>query len=296
MKTIFFTLLIILSRYSIAQDPQYCSTTEIPLPLLAGSSDCGIYQNYSPQNLLTTPIKTLRIAIHIMQKSDGSGNFQNIPYHMSFINEVESQANFHYEILGVANMGTSIHISDSRIRLYFERIYFHLNTSDYMAANASADYTKYVTSDFDGYGLLTTSQILELRAIAMSKSPIAANAQAVLDFIDGQSEYNPAFIIEEVTTPRMEEKIIKGKTESEIKLHCFPNPSESSVNIEIMGLTEAALGDLFVIDVAGKIIQSFKIKDEYQTISIAGLSPGMYHVILSQQGTIVSSEKIIILK
>lgn len=160
MKNIILLFLTILFwRSAKAQDPQVCGTTDISLPLLAGSTACGIYTNYSPNNPLTMPIKTLRLAIHIMQKTDGTGNLENIPAHLAFLDEIENKANIRYANLGIPNMGTSIHTLDSRIRFDFEVIYYHKNTTDYTLQNTPADYIKYVTTDFDGLGLTLDDKI-----------------------------------------------------------------------------------------------------------------------------------------
>jgi len=54
---------------------------------------------------------------------------------------------------GVLNMGTTAYVQDSRIRMVVERIYFHPHTEDWNYTNAGTMFTKYVTNDFDNYGL-----------------------------------------------------------------------------------------------------------------------------------------------
>jgi predicted Zn-dependent protease len=154
MKNLSFILILtLISHFGYNQDSSYCETnlSSTSDPHIGG--ECSDYSNYSPANSLITPIKTIRLSIHIMQKDDGTGNIENIPSHLIFLAEIQNQMNNHYANLGVLDVGTSIHILDSRIRVVFEKLYFHAHTADYLLEDTDGDFIDFVTNDVDSYGL-----------------------------------------------------------------------------------------------------------------------------------------------
>jgi len=151
MKKIAFLLIAFLSSYSISA--QYChNVNEDEGSGLKISSICSNREEYTPLISGQTPIITVRIAFHIMQDDNSSGNFQNIPSHRTYLNNIANHTNYLLSNLGVLNIGTTPYIQDSRIRIYLEDIYFHPHTSDWANSGSTSNYLygKYVTNDFDG--------------------------------------------------------------------------------------------------------------------------------------------------
>jgi hypothetical protein len=155
---------------------------------------------------------------------------------------------------------------------------------------------KTVQGSPQGYFSLTPSQRLDLEKVASSESPVSANARAVLNFIDDVHPYEPAYPIDEESNPRSYHPARKVLSVSEIKLHCFPNPSHGSFSVEISGLNEAPNGSVLVYDITGNLIRNLKINDEYNSISINNLSSGLYNVVFFQNGVSVANEKLVVLK
>lgn len=73
----------------------------------------------------------------------------------SYITNVVTHSNEYLMNLGLLNIGSTAHIVDSRLRVELEDIYFHPHTVDHAVnmSTGAAMYTKYVTNDFDNYGL-----------------------------------------------------------------------------------------------------------------------------------------------
>jgi hypothetical protein len=134
------------------------------------SADCGVKANYTPIVNDHTPIVTVRIAFHVFQKSDRTGNFQNNPTDIKYLENIINNANLRYSNLGVLNMGTSPYIQDSRIRLVLENIYFHANTADWMVSSGSDAFTKYVLNSYENYGL-TDDKKYNVQHILISGNP-----------------------------------------------------------------------------------------------------------------------------
>ncbi len=90
---------------------------------------------YSPFIQETVPLKYVRVAIHVFSHSSGKDSFQDHPEHRAFLENTMKKLN---ELL--SNMPplepagapeiTSAHISDARIRVFLDTIYFH--TDDYV--------------------------------------------------------------------------------------------------------------------------------------------------------------------
>ena len=157
---------------SVNSQTLYCDVdANTPIePVLLSSVECSNYTNYSPIVAGQTPIKIIRIAFHIFQKSDGSSNFQNTSEDIAYLNGVINKSNFHLANLGILNMGTTPFIVDSRIRLELEKIYFHPHDEDYMTPVSSVVYNKYVINDFDGYNM-TDDDKYNVQHIIISGNP-----------------------------------------------------------------------------------------------------------------------------
>ena len=121
-----------------------CHTADTPPPLMLGPTlGCANTSNsasvnneeYIPQP--NDPIKTVRVVMHIMQKSDGSDNFQeNVPADIAYLNAMfgplggpnHPNINTHFGVNPEPLYGGPTgnpYTSDSRIRFQLEGIYFH---------------------------------------------------------------------------------------------------------------------------------------------------------------------------
>jgi len=87
------------------------------------------WENYVPEDARFYPVARLKLVVHILQKSDGSNNFQNTEEHLQAIERVLFHAHDIFVNLKPLKLGKSVHIPDSRIRLVFQRenFFFHQN-------------------------------------------------------------------------------------------------------------------------------------------------------------------------
>lgn len=89
-----------------------------------------------------TPIKNIRVVMHVVQQDDGSRNFQNTPAHLSIINQLMVQTNSYFQTLtfltNTSATCPSPFIADSRIRFVpTGQVYFHQD-SDFWCAGTPA--------------------------------------------------------------------------------------------------------------------------------------------------------------
>ncbi len=102
--------------------------------LKSGASDCGLISSYTlDPTPAHTPIKTLRIAINIFQRSDGTGNFNGGSAHIiSEFNRLIDSANTRLANIRIHDPASSgPHIPDSKIRLHLNDIYFYQDNDLY---------------------------------------------------------------------------------------------------------------------------------------------------------------------
>jgi hypothetical protein len=156
----FFSIIMFLSL-NITLKAQ-CTMKQYPFPMAkkSASGTCDNSIEYAPLIPSHTPIKYIKVDIHVFQMDDGTGNLQNIPAHTFYINDVIKQANAWMGGLEKPNIGTTPYIFDCKVRLVLTHIYYHAHTVDWQwgtpdnrRAMADAMYTKYVTNDFDNLGL-----------------------------------------------------------------------------------------------------------------------------------------------
>lgn len=96
--------------------------------ILENGVGCDDWVNYAPYpNMELVPIKTVRAVIHIIQDENGNNNLENIPAHITFLNEIIGMVNDKLSGLDQLNLGTTPYISDCRIRLFVDDIVFHQN-------------------------------------------------------------------------------------------------------------------------------------------------------------------------
>lgn len=122
-----FSVFIISKSYS-----QWCDmdNVEPPTPppsvLKSGGTGCGTSINYAPYPISEhTPTKTLRVAIHVFQKGNGTGNFQDISTDRQTLNNLIDDVNYRLSHIEAPSHGTSPHIVDSKIQIVLEDIYFY---------------------------------------------------------------------------------------------------------------------------------------------------------------------------
>ncbi len=58
-----------------------------------GKCNCANYEGYIPYIPELMPLKRIRIVIHVFQRDDGSGNFQNTPEDLAFIGKILNHTN-----------------------------------------------------------------------------------------------------------------------------------------------------------------------------------------------------------
>lgn len=87
------------------------------------------WNNYVPDDVRFYPVARLKLVVHVLQKKDGSNNFQDTEEHIEAIFRILNHANHLYTHLKPLKLGNTKYIPDSRIRLIYdkEHIYFHQN-------------------------------------------------------------------------------------------------------------------------------------------------------------------------
>ena len=126
-----------------------CFTSPAPVthralcePYASNSMGCAHESVYSSTNnadyVPSSPmdIKTINLNINIMQRADGSGNFdQSNANHMAFLNSIESSLNHYASNLDVPVVGgvygLGDHIPDSHLRFNVNGIHFHQDDLGY---------------------------------------------------------------------------------------------------------------------------------------------------------------------
>ncbi|MCX6352144.1 MAG: M12 family metallo-peptidase [Bacteroidetes bacterium] len=97
---------------------------------------CNNYQGYIPYPQLHMPIKKIRLAVHVIQKGDGTGNFrQDSAKELKFFAAVLNHANGAYINVDTLHPYTGkeklAYIPDSRIRLVVDTMMYHKDEEMY---------------------------------------------------------------------------------------------------------------------------------------------------------------------
>lgn len=121
LLSIIFSMII---GFSEGQDDFGCFTPYKSITLK--SSTCSAWNIYNPVDPFDTPIKTVRITFHIIQKYDGSGNFPNSTVSRDWLEDtLMAMINSRFTNFQEMNLPTSSPlITDSRIRFSLANIYF----------------------------------------------------------------------------------------------------------------------------------------------------------------------------
>ena len=87
------------------------------------------WEDYVPRDIRFYPVVRIKIVVHILQKSDGTNNFQNTIEHKEAIKRILFHAYSIFCNLKPLKLGNSEYIPDSRIRLIYKEddFYFHQN-------------------------------------------------------------------------------------------------------------------------------------------------------------------------
>jgi len=105
MKRVAFIILFLVSYFSYSQQFD-CGTIGDETKL--NGIGCNDWLNYAPLNPSHTPIKYVRIAIHVFNKNDGTGNFPNNSTSRNWItNYIVSTINNGMANLDTMNLPTS---------------------------------------------------------------------------------------------------------------------------------------------------------------------------------------------
>ncbi|MGZ5245197.1 MAG: hypothetical protein ACXWD4_14855 [Bacteroidia bacterium] len=104
-----------------------------------GDYICNHAEAYIPDLPQYSPIKRLRLVVHVFGKDDGSGNLQNTPEQVAFIGSILNHVNWFYTEPELQKPASPKYwqIPDSRIRFVADTILFHQNTDAW-------DFKKYV--------------------------------------------------------------------------------------------------------------------------------------------------------
>jgi len=135
LKLLNFKLLLILLSISIpliSLGQWECFTTQGNADLKIIGIGCDNWYNYvNYPNSNNLPIKTVRVAFHIIQDGNGNGNFQDLEADKNFLNNIIELINdklsnlSELTIFGQTGQVASPYIKDCRIRVYLDAIYFH---------------------------------------------------------------------------------------------------------------------------------------------------------------------------
>jgi len=127
MKKLIYSLLACLYAVTTTAQPMECGT-----PHASGAATlsvgCNDWDDYGITNAMTsnTPIKTIRVTIHIFQKNDGSGNFANANWVSGAVNDCN---NIWGDLDPMTTPTNSPYYQDSRVRVQIVGTYVWRNTT-----------------------------------------------------------------------------------------------------------------------------------------------------------------------
>ena len=93
----------------------------------------------------------------------------------------------------------------------------------------------------------------------------------------------------------IEEQTAEEELESKPKFKAYPNPSDGQVLTVVLSKYQPeSRFRLDVVDVSGKLIQSVKLGSEVDYMELFDIQPGMYFLILFEDGLRVESQRLIV--
>jgi hypothetical protein len=124
MKTFSFLLSLLFIINTLSAQDFICDTPSEIINLK--SANCSNWNVYLPVDPFDTPVKNVRITFHVIQKSDGSGNFPDNAASRDWLqNTLVAHINSKFANLQEMNLPTtSSHITDCRVRVTLANIYF----------------------------------------------------------------------------------------------------------------------------------------------------------------------------
>jgi hypothetical protein len=73
-----------------------------------------------------------------------------------------------------------------------------------------------------------------------------------------------------------EQPAVHSEMLSDIQLKIYPNPTEGLLKVEIRNLPEGQKANIWLYDLSGRLISSFKDVSDYASINISGQPAGVY--------------------
>ncbi len=99
------------------------------------SGTCQKKSKYLPNLCLETPIRYVKVMLHVIQKEDGSDNFQNNSADRLYLQNVFASINNHFSHMNIIPLGSYTQTFDMRIQIQIEDIRFHQNSYYWHSAN-----------------------------------------------------------------------------------------------------------------------------------------------------------------
>lgn len=116
-----------------------------------GKSNANNYLGYIPYISEYMPIKRVRIVLHILQRDDASGNFQENPQDLAFINRILNHTNGILKDLDSVRPNTKNiqrRVRDSRVQFIVDTILFHQDSKMYDFKQNCGDYNTHIHDTF----------------------------------------------------------------------------------------------------------------------------------------------------
>ncbi len=138
---LFFVVVFSTMGYGQADSKCWTKASDTLAPLLIGedcSGPCTGKGKYRPDFFLETPIRTARVVLHVIQKSDGTANFQDTAPDKLYLQNIFDEVNSRFSNIEImTDDGSTPPVShlDTRIRFNLEEIRFHQNTNFWHSSN-----------------------------------------------------------------------------------------------------------------------------------------------------------------
>ncbi len=117
-----------------------------------GWGQCNLTSNYSPVVQAHYPIKKIRVMLHVLQKGNGTGNFQNTTSDLFNLNQIIVHLNGNMASNTAPSPSSGTPIADTKIRYDpYSSIQFHTNNT-----GTDADYNSIYNL---GYSRTSPSQV-----------------------------------------------------------------------------------------------------------------------------------------
>ena len=150
-----------------------------------------------------------------------------------------------------------------------------------------------VNSRQGGYFSLNEREKLQLEEIAESEAPIAANAHAILNFIDFNTQHLNGMDYLLPNGVVRSYHLVTDDQKSENKMLIYPNPANENITIEFSEIDEN--GSIQLLDIYGKLIMQTRTMNMNKIQIITSELPnGMYLIVFNNSSNETQSEKLVI--